>query len=88
MMYHLSSTAAPISDVTERLQSAVHAAESAIDPARLQRLREIQKRLDDLRARGMLRPQKYSLPSREEIERQFYVREVGGLGYKVRKTRS
>lgn len=87
MTYHPSSIAAPTSDVGERLQSAVRAAETVIDPNRLQRLREIQKRLDDLRERGMLRPQQYSLPTRGEIERQFFVRETKEPGLWTRKSR-
>ena len=45
-----------------KYQKAVDMAKGSIDPSRAEKLRRVQKKIDDLRARGLLKKQEYMSP--------------------------
>lgn len=72
MTQYSSYTADVTSEVVERLESALNKAEKSINTKRGKELQEIQKRIGNLRSRGLLKKQEYVSVSTAEFERRYY----------------
>jgi hypothetical protein len=71
MTQYSSYTADVTSDVRERLSAASEKAERYIDTKRVKKLQKIQKRIKNLKSRGLLVKQKYRAISAAEFLRRY-----------------
>ena len=71
MTTNTSSTAAATSDVAERVEGVVQAAESRMSPERLEHLKQVKEKADGLRSRGLLRHREYSSPMPAQLEKLY-----------------
>ena len=72
MTQNFSYTADAIFEVADKLGSTIDKTAKSIAPNRAKKLREIQKRIDDLNSRGLLKKQEYVSISTSEFERRYY----------------
>jgi hypothetical protein len=72
MTQYSSYTADVTSDVVKRLGTALDKAGKSINTRRAKELQEIQKRIGNLRSRGLLKKQEYVSVSTAEFERRYY----------------
>jgi hypothetical protein len=73
MTTNLSYTVAVTSDLAGEVAKAIAEKEQSVDKARWIRLQEIQKRVNDLKSRGLLRKQDYISVSNADFERRYSV---------------
>ncbi len=66
-----SSTAVDSSEIAVRLDRVVKESLAKFDPDRLNRLREVKSRADDLARRGLLRRGEYQAASSADMERLY-----------------
>ena len=71
MMPSFTFTAAATSDITERLTKEVDRQEIRFDPRRAEKLREVQKKVVDLRSRGLLRRREIVVVTTSDFERRY-----------------
>lgn len=66
-----SSTVVATSEIAERLLKAVGTGEHRLDVKRVEKLREVQKKVLDLRARGLLRRREFVVVTTSDFERRY-----------------
>lgn len=72
MKQDFSYTVDATSELAKQLQKAVDSAEKSIDTCRAKKLQEVQKKVDDLKSRGLLKKQEYVSVSTSDFERRCY----------------
>jgi hypothetical protein len=72
MTQEFSYTADAISGVVNKLGSALEKTTKSLETKRAKNLQEIQKRIDDLKSRGLLKKQEYVSFSTSDFERRYY----------------
>ncbi|MEK8017683.1 MAG: hypothetical protein VSS75_012495 [Candidatus Parabeggiatoa sp.] len=72
MRQEFSYTADAIYGVADKLGSALDKTTKSIEPNRVKKFQEIQKRIDDLKSRGLLKKQEYVSFSTSDFERRYY----------------
>ncbi len=65
-------TAGATSEVVDKLGSALDKSAKSISTNRAKKLQEVQKRIDNLKSRGLLKKQEYVSVSTSEFERRYY----------------
>ena len=71
MTTNTSSIVAAISDVAERVAEVVESAGGRLSADRLERLKKVKERADDLTSRGLLSPKSYSSPSPAQMQKLY-----------------
>jgi hypothetical protein len=71
MATKVSYTADATSDVLGRLEKAVQDAQKTISPDRLKQLSEVQKKVEDLSRRGLLKRQEYAAATTADFQKLF-----------------
>jgi hypothetical protein len=66
-----SSTAGATSDMAGRLNKAIQSAEGRIGNERLQQLKAVQKKVDELAREGLLNRQHYSAATETDFKRLY-----------------
>ena len=66
-----SSTAGATSDMTSRLNKAIQSAEGRIGTERLEHLKAVQKKVDELSREGLLNRQHYSAATETDFKRIY-----------------
>jgi len=66
-----SYTADATSDLSDRLKEAVSKSAESIQPERSEKLQRVQKRVDDLKSRGLLKKQEFVRTTTAEFERRY-----------------
>ena len=59
------------SDVTDRLNSAIRDAQQRVGRARLDKLSEVQDKVEDLKRRGLLKRQEYAAAKTADFQKLF-----------------
>ncbi len=72
MTHKISYTVDATSGVVDRLGSTIDKAAKFMNTNRVKKLQEVQKRIDNLRSRGLLNKQEYVSVSTSEFERMHY----------------
>ena len=60
--------------MTDKYKKAIDEAESSIEPKRIERVKDVQNKIDDLKSRGLLRKQAYKSFATSGFGEQNYVK--------------
>ena len=71
MPTNFSYTVDASSDIAERVKDAVAHTEQGAHASRIDRLREFQKHVNDLRQRGLLKKQEFVVTTTSDFERRY-----------------
>jgi hypothetical protein len=72
MQTNPSSTVDVTSEVTRRVNESVREARQKVTPSRLAALNKLQKKLDELGQRGLLKRQEYLAATKADFQRLFW----------------
>jgi hypothetical protein len=71
MTSNISSTAVASSDIEKRIDEAIKSASSRLSLERLEHLKNVKRRADELSSRGLLQRSEYSSSSSADFEKQY-----------------
>jgi len=71
MTTNTSSTVVVSSDIEKRIDEALRSASSRLSPERLEHLKNVKQRADELASRGLLQRSEYSSSSSADFEKQY-----------------
>jgi hypothetical protein len=68
------STVAAISDIAGQVDDILRRSSERLDSDRIERLKKVQAKVEELRSRGLLRPKEFVVITTSDFERKYMVK--------------